>query len=115
MLIRKDLLDLLKRENFFSSSSIKFNNFISGRCPKLSPRFCEPWTIVTKPSDVAYSLELPPGCRFIRCFMLVDSRDISKDDNLIDGLISLQEDDSVDHDPYKILDWREKRLHNLIL
>ena len=42
-------------------------------------------------------------------------RYISKDSNVIDGLISLQENESIDHGPDKILDRREKRLRNRIL
>ena len=44
----------------------------------------------------------------LKCF-------ISKDTNLIDGLVSLQEDASSDHSPDKILDRREKRLRNRTL
>ena len=88
----------------------------SGKCPKLSPRFCGPWSIVQKLSDVAYRLEFPLGCRVHPVFHVSKlKRFISKDTNLIDGLVSLQEDASSDHSPDKILDRREKRLRNRTL
>ena len=37
---------------------------------------------------------------------------ISKYTNVIDGLISLQEDEYSDHSPKTLLDQREKQLHN---
>ncbi|MCO5550079.1 hypothetical protein L7F22_003558 [Adiantum nelumboides] len=88
-----------------------------GKCPKLSPRYCGPWKIVKKLSDVAYRLELPPGCRVHPVFHVSKLRKyISKDDNLIEATVSLQEQPSaVDHGPDKILDRREKRLRNRTL
>ena len=40
---------------------------------------------------------------------------ISKDTNVIDGLVSLQENESSDHSPKNILDQREKRLRNRLI
>ena len=40
---------------------------------------------------------------------------ISKDTNVIDGLVSLQENESSDHSPEKLLDRREKRLRNRLI
>ena len=40
---------------------------------------------------------------------------ISKDTNVIDGLVSLQENESSDHSPEKLLDRREKRLCNRLI
>ena len=58
-------------------------------------------------------MELPLGCRVHPVFHVSKlQRFISKDTNLIDGLVSLQEDASFDHTPDKILDQREKRLRN---
>ena len=90
---------------------------MTGRCPKLSPRYCGPWKILRKLSDVAYRLELPPECRVHPVFHVSKLRKyISRDDNLIDGSVSLQEQDSVvDHGPDKILDRRVKKLRNRTL
>ena len=72
--------------------------------------------IVQKFSDIAYQLELPLGCHVHPVFHVSKlKRFISKDTNLIDGLISLHEDASSDHSPDKILDCRKKRLHNRTL
>ena len=88
----------------------------TGKCPKLSPWFSRPWSIVQKLSDVAYWLELPLGCHVHSVFHVSKlKRFISKDTNLIDGLVSLQEDASSDHSPDKILDRQEKRLRNRTL
>ena len=40
---------------------------------------------------------------------------ISKDINVIDGLVSLQENESSDHSPEKLSDQREKRLRNRLI
>ncbi|MCO5600867.1 hypothetical protein L7F22_054984 [Adiantum nelumboides] len=95
----------------------KSTSLSTGKCPKLSPRYCGPWKIVKKLSDVAYRLELPPGCRVHPVFHVSKLRKyISKDDNLIEATVSLQEQPSVvDHGPDKILDRREKRLRNRTL
>ena len=64
---------------------------------------------IKKLSDVAYQLELPPRCRIHPVFHVSKLKKyISKDTNLVDGLVSLQEQNIVDHGPDKILDRRQK-------
>ena len=61
-------------------------------------------------------LELPPHCCVHPVFHVSKlKRYISKDDNLIDGMVTLQENADVDHSPDKILDRRQKRLRNRVL
>ncbi|KAJ7568666.1 hypothetical protein O6H91_01G042900 [Diphasiastrum complanatum] len=35
----------------------------TGKCAKLSPRYCGPWLIIKKVIQVAYKLQLPLGCK----------------------------------------------------
>ncbi|KAH7425533.1 hypothetical protein KP509_11G059400 [Ceratopteris richardii] len=88
----------------------------TGKCSKLSPRYCGPWKIVKKLSDVAYQLELPPDCRVHPVFHVCKLRKyISREDNLIQGIVSLQETDRSDHSLDKILYRRQKRLRNRVI
>ncbi|KAH7283023.1 hypothetical protein KP509_35G057200 [Ceratopteris richardii] len=88
----------------------------TGKCSTLSPRFCGPWKIVKKLSEVAYRLELPPDCRVHLVFHVSKLRKyISKEDNLIEGIVSLHESNSTDHSPNKMIDRRQKRLRNRVI
>ena len=92
-------------DRVFLQVPLKSTSLSTGKCPKLSPRFCGPWKIVKKLSDVAYRLELPPSCRIHPMFCVSKLKKfISKDTNVIDGLVSLQENESSDHSPEKLLD-----------
>ncbi|KAH6555471.1 hypothetical protein KP509_1Z252000 [Ceratopteris richardii] len=85
-------------------------------CTKLSPRFCGPWKIVKKLNEGAYLLKLPPDCRVHVVFHVSKLRKyISREDNLIEGIVSLQESKSTNHSPSMILDRRHKRLRNPVI
>ena len=91
-------------EKVFLQVPAKSTSLSTGKCPKLSPRYCGPWTIVQKLSDVAYRLELPPNCKVHPVFHVSKLKKfISREDNLIEGIVSLQEHDTLDHGPDKIL------------
>ncbi|KAH7307114.1 hypothetical protein KP509_22G046400 [Ceratopteris richardii] len=67
-------------------------------------------------SEVTYQLELPPYCRVHLVFHVSKlQKYISREDNLIEGIVSLQESDSIDHSPDRTLDWRWKRLKNRVI
>ena len=84
---------------------MKSTSLSTGKCPKLSPRFCGPWKIVKKLSDVAYWLELLQGCRIHPVFHVSKLKKfLSKDTNVIDGLVYLLKNESSDHSPEKLLD-----------
>ena len=57
-----------EEDRVFLQVSLKSTSLSIGKCPKLSPWFCGPWKIFKKLSDVAYRLELPPGCRIYPVF-----------------------------------------------
>ncbi|KAH7314786.1 hypothetical protein KP509_21G019900 [Ceratopteris richardii] len=85
----------------------RYTSLSIGKCTKLLPRFCGPWKIVKKLDDVAYRLELPRDCEVHSMFHVSKLRKyISREDNLIEGIVSLQESDSTYHSPCRILDWR---------
>lgn len=84
-----------------------------GKCPKLLPRLCGPWTIVKKLSDVAYRVELPLGYCVHPVFHVSKLKKfISKQDNLVHGLVALQESESIADGLDKVLDQRVKQLCN---
>ncbi|KAH7436313.1 hypothetical protein KP509_05G013200 [Ceratopteris richardii] len=88
----------------------------TGKYSKLSLRFCGPWKIIKKLSEVAYRLELPLDCR-VHPMLHVSKlqKYISREDNLIEDIVSLQESKSMDRSPYTILDRRQKRSRNHVI
>ncbi|KAH7438552.1 hypothetical protein KP509_04G020000 [Ceratopteris richardii] len=103
-------------DRFFLQVPTRSTSLSTGKCTKLSPRFCGPWKIVKKLSDVTYQLEVPPDCRVHPVFHFSKLRKyISKEDNLIEAIISLQETDSIDHSPYRILNQRQNLLRNYVI
>ncbi|KAH7306901.1 hypothetical protein KP509_22G036400 [Ceratopteris richardii] len=84
-----------------------------GQKPKLSPRFCGPWTIIKKISDVAYKLQLPNNCKVHPVFHVSKLRPyISRDENCVDGLVALENRVSTLDDPFLVHDKKEQKLRN---
>ncbi|KAH7300360.1 hypothetical protein KP509_24G058400 [Ceratopteris richardii] len=105
-----------KGDRVFLQVLARSTSLSTGKCSQLSPRYCGPWKIVKKLSDVAYRLELPPDCRVHPVFHVSKLRKyISREDNLKEGIVSLQETDREDHSPDRILDRRQKRLRNCVI
>ncbi|KAH7433568.1 hypothetical protein KP509_07G075500 [Ceratopteris richardii] len=103
-------------DRVFHQVPARSTSLSTGKCRKLSPRYCGPWEIVKKLSDVAYQLELPPDCRVHPVFHVNKLRNyISREDNLIEGIVSLQETDRSDHSQDRILDRRQKRLRSHVI
>ncbi|KAH7435642.1 hypothetical protein KP509_06G073200 [Ceratopteris richardii] len=81
--------------------------------PELSPRFCGPWTIIKKISDVSYKLQLPENCKVHPVFHVSKLRPyISRDENCVDGLVALENRSSQPYVPFQVLDKREKKIRN---
>ncbi|KAH7331428.1 hypothetical protein KP509_20G032500 [Ceratopteris richardii] len=81
--------------------------------PKLSPRFCGPWTVIKKISDVSYKLQLLDNCKVHAVFHVSKLRPyISRDENCVDGLVALKIRASEPDVPFHILDKREQKLQN---
>ncbi|KAJ7543240.1 hypothetical protein O6H91_09G030600 [Diphasiastrum complanatum] len=89
----------------------------TGKCYKLSPRYCGPWKIVKKINSVAYELDLPVGCKVHPVFHVSRLKKVLHDgDNLLaDGLVLFQEHGEVMHGPARVLDRRHRRLRNRLL
>ncbi|KAH7427867.1 hypothetical protein KP509_10G064400 [Ceratopteris richardii] len=84
-----------------------------GQKPKLSPRFCGPWTVIKKISDVAYKLQLPENCKVHPVFHVSKLRPyISRDENCVDGLVALENRASQPDVPFQVLAKRERKLRN---
>lgn len=89
----------------------------TGKCYKLSPRYCGPWKIVKKLNDVAYKLALPQDCKVHPVFHVSRLKRVLREgDNLLtDGLVLFQEHGEVMHGPDRVLDRRERRLRNRLI
>ena len=89
----------------------------TGKCSKLSPRYCGPFTILKRIGKVTYKLALPEGCRVHPVFHVGRlKRKLGDDDNLIgdEVLVELIEPSTLPHEPEKVLDVREKRTRHSI-
>ncbi|KAJ7530928.1 hypothetical protein O6H91_14G025300 [Diphasiastrum complanatum] len=79
------------------------------KCAKLSPRYCGPWLIIKKVSQVAYKLQLLVGCKVHPVFHVSKLKKCLHDGNsLVEGLVSLEEKDTTGYGPERILDRRER-------
>ncbi|KAH7423192.1 hypothetical protein KP509_12G043300 [Ceratopteris richardii] len=84
-----------------------------GQKPKLSHRFCGPWTVIKKISDVAYKLQLPDNCKVHPVFHVSKLRPyISRDENCVDDLVALENRASQPDVPFQVLHKREWKLRN---
>ena len=89
----------------------------TGPCPKLSPRYCGPFTILKRVGDMAYKLQLPRTSGIHPVFHVSRlKRKLGQSDNLIqeDQIVELIDTQSLPHEPERILDTREKRTRNTI-
>ncbi|KAJ7544899.1 hypothetical protein O6H91_09G098300 [Diphasiastrum complanatum] len=89
----------------------------TGKCYKLSPRYCGPWKIVKRISDVFYKLDFPKTCKVHPVFHVSRlKRVLHNGDNLLsDGLFAFREQGEVTHGPARVLDTRERCLCNRLI
>ena len=85
----------------------------TGRCTKLSPRYCGLFEILEKINEVAYRLKLPSHVRIHPVFHVSYlKKALSRFDNTLPTYVDVQEVEQETHDPIGILEKRTRRLRN---
>ena len=90
----------------------------TGKCAKLAPRFCGPFTILKRIGSSAYRLNLPNGVEIHPVFHVSRLEELlGFDDNTvtIETLVTSQELDSKPHVPERVLDVKMKNLRSKII
>ena len=88
-----------------------------GKVPKLSPRYCGPFTILKRVGSVAYKLALPEGSQVHPMFHVSRLRKrLYEQDQVIDSgiLVDYEEPAVLPHEPEKVLDTHDLRTRHLI-
>ncbi|MCO5609896.1 hypothetical protein L7F22_064130 [Adiantum nelumboides] len=89
----------------------------TGKCDKLSPRYCGPFKILKKIGDVAYKLELPESSRVHPVFHVSRlKKSIHGLENVVspDILVDLIEPQKIPHDPKRILGYRDRHTRHKV-
>ena len=88
-----------------------------GKYKKLSARYCGPYVILKKINDQAYELLLPPHVKVHNVFHVSLLKKYVPDENHIlgDEMPLVSKDGTLDIQPDRILQWRERSLRNKIL
>ena len=85
----------------------------TGKCAKLGPRYCGPFTVLKCIGSSAYRLELPEGVRVHLVFHVSRLKQLlGSQDNVvsIDDLVTLEDLSYKPHEPERILHSRTKKL-----
>ncbi|MCO5573213.1 hypothetical protein L7F22_026982 [Adiantum nelumboides] len=95
-----------KGDFVFLKVPAKLKTMKTGKCDKLSPRYCDPFKIVKKIGDVAYKLELPESSQVHPVFHISKLKKIVHGlENVVssDILVDLIEPPKIPHEPERIL------------
>ena len=87
----------------------------TGKCNKLSPRYCGPFKILKKIGDVAYKLELPERSQVHPVFHVSKlKKSVHGLENVVsrDILVELITPPKVPHEPEKVLGYRDRQTRN---
>ena len=82
----------------------------TGKCEKLSPKYCGPFKVLKKVGELAYKLELPRSSRVHPVFHVSRLRKIvNHNENVVSPnvLVELIEPQSIQHEPERILGFRD--------
>ena len=89
----------------------------TGKCEKLSPRFCGPFKVLKKVGGLAYKLELPESSRVHPVFHVSRLRKIvDHNENVVSPsvLVELIEPPSIPHEPERILGFRDRNTRHTV-
>ena len=115
--VKQRVVTFDKGDQVFLRVSEKLQSLSTGKVPKLSPRYCGPFTILKRIGKVAYKLALPKGSQVHSVSHVSHLRKRLYDqDQVIDSgiLVHYEEPHVLPHEPEMILDTHDLRIKHHI-
>ena len=115
--VKRRVVTFDKGDHVFLSVPKKSQIFSTGKVPKLSPRYCGPFTILERIGNIAYKLALPKGSLVHLVFHVSHLRKRLYDHNqVIDSsiLVDFEEPQVLPHELEKVLDTHDLRTRHHI-